>query len=189
MRWFWKIWLRANGWQIQGCLPDHLKKAVIIVAPHTSSMDFIVGVAVRSVRRMQYVRFLGKAELFKPPFGFIFRWLGGTPVYRSSQHNMVAQVVELFNSHENFIIALSPEGTRKKVERLRSGFYHIALQAKVPVVMAGLDFGKKQVVFSSPFMLSGNQQADFAKIISFFGPLQGKKPHLGLGHLLPHCNS
>jgi 1-acyl-sn-glycerol-3-phosphate acyltransferase len=184
LRHFWKWWLRHNKWTITGQIPPHLKKAVIIVAPHTSSADFFVGLAVRSVMHMTDARFLGKRELFRPPFGFIFRWLGGTPVDRFSKHNVVDQVVEKFQQNERFMIALSPEGTRKKVDKLRTGFYHIALKAQVPIVMAALDFANKQVVFAEPFMPTGHEDADFKRIIAFFGPVQGKFPEKGLSHLL-----
>lgn len=165
--------------------PYHLKKAIVVVGPHTSSMDFIIGLAIRSTQRLQHIHFLGKAELFKPPFGFLFRWLGGYPVDRFNKHNMVEQVVELFNSHDSFTIALSPEGTRKKVDKLRTGFYHIALQAKVPIVMATMDFAKKEANFSQPFYPTGNQEQDFAHIISFLGAASGHYPELGLSHLIP----
>ncbi len=158
---------------------------MVVVGPHTSSMDFIIGLAIRSTQRLQHIHFLGKAELFKPPFGFIFRWLGGYPVDRSSNHNMVDQVVALFNSHDTFTIALSPEGTRKKVIKLKTGFYHIALQAKVPIVMATMDFAKKEANFSAPFYPSGEQEKDMAIIINYLGSASGHKPEQGLSHLIP----
>ncbi len=156
----------------------------MIVAPHTSNMDFVIGLAFRSLLRLTHIRFLGKKELFKLPFGFIFRMLGGTPVDRFSKHNMVDQVVTLFNSNDKFAIALSPEGTRKKVNRLRTGFYHIAKKAGVPVVMIGLDYSKKLLIVSDPFYATSNEAADFNHIINFFGPLKGKNPELGMGHMM-----
>ena len=132
---------------------------------------------------MGFIHFLGKKELFDGPFGFIFRWLGGIPVDRSSSHNMVDQVVQKFKSEESFSLVLSPEGTRKKVERLRTGFYNIAQQAGVPLVMVGFDFGKKEVVIAEPFTTS-EQAADFRLLLDFFGPMQGKNPEKGLAHLM-----
>ena len=167
-----------------GNFPHHLKKMVIVVAPHTSSADFWLGLAVRSHMGMKGVRFLGKKELFQPPFGFIFRWLGGTPVDRKSNNNLVDQVVEKFNRYPHFIIAMSPEGTRQKVDRIRTGFYYIAQKARVPILMVAFDFANKQVVFSEPFDTTEDEAADFKKIINFFGPVQGKMPENGMGHLM-----
>ena len=132
---------------------------------------------------MGFIHFLGKKELFDGPFGFLFRWLGGIPVDRFSSHNMVDQVVQKFKSEESFSLVLSPEGTRKKVERLRTGFYNIAQQAGVPLVMVGFDFGKKEVVIAEPFTTS-EQAADFRLLLDFFGPMQGKNPEKGLAHLM-----
>lgn len=181
MRAFWKLYLKVFGWKIVG-LPPQLNKFVMIVGPHTSALDFIIGVAVRSVTRMK-THYLGKKELFKPPFGFIFRKLGGYPVDRSSSKNMVDEVVNIFNAHDQFSIALAPEGTRQKVEKLRTGFYHIALNAKVPLAMAALDFGNREVIFSEPFEPSGNKKDDFQKIFKFFKEIKGKHPELGMHDL------
>jgi 1-acyl-sn-glycerol-3-phosphate acyltransferase len=127
--------------------------------------------------------YLGKKELFRFPFGFIFKMLGGYPVDRSSSKNMVDEVVKIFDAHKQFSIALAPEGTRKKVEKLRTGFYHIALKAKVPLAMAALDFGNKEVIFSQAFDLTGNKQEDFKKIFDFFREVKGKYPGLGMHDL------
>jgi 1-acyl-sn-glycerol-3-phosphate acyltransferase len=183
LRLFWKLYLRLTGWKCNDPFPEGVKKFILIVAPHTSGQDFIIGIAFRTVLRLNYVRFLGKEELFKPPFGFLFRWLGGTPVKRTSSNNMVDQVVHLFNSHESFCIALAPEGTRQKVDRLKTGFYYIAKKAGVPIIMCGLDYENKLLRFSHPFFTTTDEQADFEKIISFFGPIKGKNPEHGLAHL------
>ncbi|MBX2963269.1 MAG: 1-acyl-sn-glycerol-3-phosphate acyltransferase [Cyclobacteriaceae bacterium] len=179
--------LKLMGWNTRpvGAFPVKPKKCVLIVAPHTSSWDFIIGVLYRSVLRLNKSRYLGKAELFKPPFGFIFRWLGGTPVDRSTSQNMVDQVAQLFDQDDELIIALSPEGTRKRVDRLRTGFYNIAKKAMVPIVMVGFDFKNKQVIFAEPFYPSGDQLKDFDVILKFLGPVEGKYPEKGLKHLIP----
>ena len=171
------------GWKSSGQFPYHIKKYVIIIAPHTSGWDFVIGVLFRKALRLEKARYLGKKELFDPPFGFLFRWLGGYPVDRSKNKNMVEEVVKIFDSHEEFGIALSPEGTRKRVEKLRTGFYNIAKSANVPIVMVGLDFANKQVVFSDPFLATHNQEADFEHILKFFRPIKGKYPENGLSHL------
>lgn len=188
MRLLWKLYLWMTGWKVQPDFPHHIPKYVIIVAPHTSAWDFIIGLAVRSVLRLNHVKFLGKAELFQGRFGCFFRRLGGYPVDRSDKHNMVDQVVSLFNQHEKFVLALSPEGTRKKVDRLKTGFYHIAKKAGVPIVMVAFDFGKKRVYFGKPFYTTDDEDADFRRILHFYAPVQGKKVEQGLAHLQPPTN-
>lgn len=167
-------------WQIKGRFPRELKKAVYIVAPHTHSIDFFLGLAVRQKMHFNFVRFLGKKELFFPPFSWILRYLGCSPVDRSTNHHMVDQVVKIFKEHETFHLALSPEGTRKKVSKLRSGFYHIAKKANVPVVMVGLDFFNKEVVFNEPITLTDDESADKRKIIDFFKQFKGYIPEYGI---------
>lgn len=183
MRFICSAIIKLIGWKAVGSFPYDLKKYVVIVAPHTSSWDFIIGVLFRYALDIRKAKYLGKAELFKPPFGFIFRWLGGYPVDRSTSHNLVDEVVKIFNSHEEFAIALSPEGTRKRVDKLKTGFYNIAKGANVPIVMVGFDFGKKSVIISQPLETTHNQEADFKKIFDFYRPIQGKHPEKGLGHL------
>ncbi len=170
------------GWRSVGDFPAGLKKYVVIVAPHTSGWDFVIGVLFRSALRMEHAHYLGKAELFKPPFGFLFRWLGGYPVDRSSRHNMVEQVVNIFQQHDEFVLALSPEGTRQRVDRLRTGFYNIARQAKVPIVMVGFDYQRKLVLIDKPFDVT-TEEVDMKRILDFFRPVRGKFPEKDLGHL------
>jgi 1-acyl-sn-glycerol-3-phosphate acyltransferase len=184
LRFFWKLYARLEGWKAINEFPNHLKKGVILVAPHTHWKDFLIGICFRSVLKIKHGKYLGKAELFKGPFGFLFRWLGGTPVDRFSKHGVVDQVVEKFNNTENLFIALSPEGTRKKVDKLRTGFYYIAKKAHVPIVMVGLDYSRKEVSVSEPFYTTDNEAADFKKIIEFFAPLKGYYPEQGFAHLL-----
>ena len=154
------------------------------MAPHTSSSDVLVCMAFRKVLHLERFKFIGKQELFKPPFGFIFRKLGGIPVDRFQQSGFVEQVVELFNKNDDFIVGLSPEGTRKKVDRLRTGFYYIAKEAGVPIVMVGLNFEKRQFIFADPFFAGHDEAADFQHILRFFGPMKGKHPEMGVAHLL-----
>ncbi len=184
LRFFCKIYLRLGHWKAVGEFPPSLKKAVVIVAPHTSSSDVFVSLAFRKVLHLERFNFIGKQELFKPPFGFIFRKLGGIPVDRFHQHGFVDQVAEMFSNKEEFVIGLSPEGTRKKVNRLRTGFYHIAKKAAVPILMIGLDFENRQLIFAEPFYPGNDEEADFSRILQFFGPIKGKHPEMGVGHLL-----
>jgi 1-acyl-sn-glycerol-3-phosphate acyltransferase len=167
MRWIWSLFLRLSGWTYKGSFPYHLPKCVVIVGPHTSSWDFVVGIAFRSKLKVTHAKFLGKAELFKGPFGFIFRALGGYPVERSEHHHLVDQVVDIINDHKEFMLVLSPEGTRKKVDRLRTGFYHIAKRTGIPIVMTALDFSKRELTISEPFYTTENEAEDFKKIYQF----------------------
>lgn len=180
MKFLWKAFLQLKGWNTTQRFPYHsLKKYIVIVGPHTSNWDFVIGLAYRNMLEMNYVRFLGKSQLFKPPFGWVFRTLGGIPVDRTTSHNLVDSVADLFGKHQRFAIAIAPEGTRKKVEKLKTGFYFIAAKAKVPIIMVGLDYLKKTVVFSEPLYPS-EQVEDFDLIHSFYRTIHGKYPERGL---------
>ena len=163
------------GWKIEGVFPKYLKKYVIIAAPHTHWQDFPLGILVKWIQQAP-INYIGKASLFKPPFGFIFRWLGGTPVNRNESTNKVQAIVNVFNQNENFVLALSPEGTRKKIDEWKTGFYYIAKGANVPIVMATLDFGKKQVKIAEPYYLTDSMENDFKHFYQFYSGVKGKIP-------------
>lgn len=173
------LMFKILGWKINGNMPD-TKKYVIAVAPHTSNWDFVVGIAVRSILRIQKAQFLGKSQLFRPPFGWFFRMLGGHPVERTTSKDMVDQVLKIFERHDEFILAMAPEGTRKKVEKLRTGFYYIAKGAHVPIVPVGFDFWKKEVVIGLPLYPSDSFDGDMEQILSFYRTIRGRNPELGL---------
>lgn len=182
-RLFCKFCLRIAGWNTAVYFPRQIKKCVIVVGPHTSAWDIVIGVCYRSVAGLSGARFLGKQELFEGPFGFLFKWMGGTPVNRAGNQNLVEQVIDLFNNNKECRLALSPEGTRQKVQRLRTGFYHIALGAKVPVVMAGMDYKSKNLLFSDPYYPGNDEAEELQKVIHFFASVVGKNPELGMDHL------
>lgn len=181
-RLFSLFYLKIMGWKINANIPKDLKKAVFLVAPHTSNWDFIVGLGVRTKLKMT-AKFLGKKELFAFPFGFFFRALGGYPVDRKGNKNLVDKVVDIFNEHEKFMVAIAPEGTRKKVDSLKSGFYHIAHKAGAKIIFTRLDYPNKTVDFSEPFTPSGNYEGDLQQILSFYGNCFGKNPENDLRHL------
>lgn len=183
LRWLLILWWKMNGWKVQGVFPDHIKKCVIAVGPHTSAWDIIVGMAAREVVPIKKAYFLGKKELFDGPFGWFFRMIGGTPVDRFSSQGMVEQAAAKFSQEEVFRLALSPEGTRKRVEKLRTGFYYIAKTAGVPILPVGMDFKHKALIIGEPLYLSGDEAADMKKIAAFFAPIQGKRPEMGMSHL------
>ncbi len=170
--WIFKV----RGWKVEGQFPFELKKSILVVAPHTHYLDFFLGLAIRKKVHIEFVHFLGKKELFWGIFGVILRKLGGFPVERGKNLNQVDQVVKLYNEKESFHIALSPEGTRKKVNRLRTGFYHIAKNANIPIILVGLDFGIKKVVFGEPFYTTNDETADKRKIVGFFKGMLGYVP-------------
>lgn len=170
---FWLI-----GWKTAGKVPP-LKKFVVIAAPHTSAGDTVVGLLAKYIFEIDFA-FFGKQELFRFPFGFIFRAFGGIPVDRASKHNVVEKAVEMFNKHEKFILALSPEGTRDYVAEWRTGFYYIALEAKVPVVLCYLDYGNKVVGIGPTFYPTGNADADIEEIKKFYRPIKGRHPERGV---------
>lgn len=181
--WITSLWWKINGWKINGTFPEHISKMVIAVGPHTSAWDIVVGLAARHVTPIPKAYFLGKKELFDGAFGWFFRALGGTPVDRSSSKGMVSQVADKFKAHDVFRIAMSPEGTRKKVEKLRTGFYYIAKEAKVPIQLVGFDFKHKQVIYGPLIHPSENEAADFKQIIAFFAGIEGKNKDAGMQHL------
>lgn len=169
------IYFKLLNWKIEGSFNPEIKKCVFIVAPHTSWWDFFLGVILRNILQLE-INFVGKKELFKPPFGWYFRWMGGAPVDRVSKEKKVEAIAAIFNSKNIFRLALSPEGTRQRTDRWRTGFYYIALEAKVPIVMVAFDYGKKQTKFSEPYYPSGNIEKDLPEIQSFYKGVEGKFP-------------
>ena len=148
---------------------------VIAVAPHTHWMDFILAVLVRHFLK-EPIHFLGKKELFNPLTNKLFRALGGMPVDRSAKNNTVAQAVAYFEQKKVFRLALAPEGTRKKVAEWRTGFYYIAKEANIPIIMFTLDFDNKQNKVSEPFYPTDDVETDFAFMKEFYKGVKGKIP-------------
>jgi 1-acyl-sn-glycerol-3-phosphate acyltransferase len=164
---------RLMGWKLKGTVSPSVKKAIFAVAPHWKNSDFFVGLGTRALLK-RHIAFLGKAELFKPPFGFIFRALGGMPVDRTRKGNLVESQVNTVKSMPDALIALAPEGTRKDVSRLKSGFYYIALGAGIPIIPVGFDSGVKEVKIGEPFFPSGDFEQDMLRyFVPFFEGLAG----------------
>ena len=179
MRWLAKfIYFKILGWKIVGNTnfsKDTIKKSVIIAAPHTHWYDFFNGLLLRKIVNVK-TNFIGKKELFKWPFGWYFRSVGGTPVIRKSNENQVEAIARLFKDKDEFRLTLAPEGTRKKVKEWRTGFYYIAKEAKVPIIMFTLDFKNKQNKVSEPFYTTDDVEADFKVIRNFYKDVVGKIP-------------
>lgn len=169
------IFHKVLGWKIKGDYTQTHKKCLYIVAPHTSWHDFYVGLFLRRAAKLD-VNFVAKKELFIFPFGYYFKWLGGAPLDRSGGLNKVDAIVNEFNKHQTFRLAMAPEGTRKKVEKFRTGFYYIALKANVPVIPVTFDWKTKTVDFGIPIQLTGNIADDEPKIMQHFKGAVGKIP-------------
>jgi len=171
-----KSFMLLTGWRFDGQLPN-LRQFVIIVAPHTSNWDFPIGVMAMFALGLRGT-FLGKDALFKPPFGFVFRWLGGVPVDRFSKNNVVEQTIAYFKTRDQMILAISPEGTRKRIERWRTGFYWVAVGAGVPIVPVAFDFPNKRYIIHPPQVMTGDAQKDIAHLRGFFAASQACRPEL-----------
>ncbi|MBI2968693.1 MAG: 1-acyl-sn-glycerol-3-phosphate acyltransferase [Bacteroidetes bacterium] len=163
------------GWKVIGRFPAGIWKSVVIVAPHTSNWDFIVGVIAAKIIDLKY-RFLGKKEIFVPPFSAFFRWLGGIPVERTKHTNLVDFVVDIFHKTDDLILGMSPEGTRKKINKWHSGFYYIAFKAKVPIVTVYMDYNKKEVGFGPVLNPSGDYLHDIEILRNFYRTITAKYP-------------
>lgn len=169
------MWLlQTMGWTVTADYPD-TEKYVLIVAPHTSNWDFVVGLLANWALRL-HVRYIGKHTLFYWPWGWIFRRLGGVPVRRGHSTDMIRQITRMFENSDRLVLALAPEGTRSKTDHWKSGFYHIARAAHVPIVMGYLDFGHKRAGLGAAFCPGDDLEADFDRIRDFYRDKLGKHP-------------
>ena len=166
--------MRLAGWRVEGTLPN-LPKYVIIGAPHTSNWDFLLFLGV-IFRLKADVRYMGKAELFRNPFGWFFYWCGGIPVDRSKSTGLVEQMVEACNKSDHFILTIAPEGTRHGVKEWKRGFYHIAKGAGLPIVAAKVDGKNKAMRVGDIFHLTEDMEADMKSIQGMFKGMVGVNP-------------
>lgn len=168
------IFQKVMGWKIEGSFDPAIKKAVVIVVPHTSWHDFYIGVFTRRLLGVQ-INYIAKKELFQWPFGWYFKWMGGAPLDRTSGQNNVEAIAQIFKEHDEFRLAMSPEGTRKKVLVWKTGYYYIAMAANVPIICVGFDYATKKVIINKPFYPTGNIDEDTIILRSFFKGIVGKK--------------
>lgn len=168
-----KFILNTLGWKLDLYPKPWPEQYIIIVIPHTSNWDFPLGLLVRAAMG-ENVRYVGKDALFKSPFGFLFRWLGGIPVDRSKRNKFVDAVVDKFEEGGEMKICIAPEGTRKPVEKLKTGFYYIAKGANVPIIFCKFDYGNKVIGTSKPYYTTESMEADFAAIYEYFKGVKGK---------------
>ncbi|MBP1710896.1 MAG: glycerol acyltransferase [Deltaproteobacteria bacterium] len=168
------FFIKILGWKKAGRLPDE-KKFVVIVAPHTSNWDVFYGAILAFAFRLDPC-FIAKKELFRMPFGPLMKLLGGMPVNRDSKSHTVEQITNLFHKNENLILGIAPEGTRHKTTGWKSGFYHIAAGAHVPIVLAFIDYSTKTGGAGPLIYPSGDLERDMQKIGAFYSNVKGKYP-------------
>lgn len=173
-RWLGAGYLRLIGWTSSGTLPD-VPKLIVIVAPHTSSWDFPIGLAV-SWTIDRPIGFVGKAELFDAWFGGLFRWLQGVPIYRNSGQNMVEQLVDSYDQVDELAICLAPEGTRQRTEYWRSGFYHVARLVAMPLVPVRIDYLRRTVEIGEAMMPADNPAETLETLGRFFEEALARYP-------------
>jgi 1-acyl-sn-glycerol-3-phosphate acyltransferase len=167
------IFFQLMGWKIEGAFDENIKKCVIIVIPHTSWHDFYLGLFTRGIVGLK-INFIAKKELFCFPFGPYFKWMGGIPIDRTGKLNKVEAITKIFEENNEFRLALSPEGTRKKVNELKSGFYFIALKANVPIIPVAFDFGTKTIKIGDVLYLTSNYENDLKILSNHFIGVCGK---------------
>lgn len=166
------MWLL--GWRVKGKLPD-IPKFILVGAPHTSNWDFLLFLGLIFHLRAN-VHFMGKAELFRFPIGWFFRYCGGIPVDRKKSTGLVDQMVKVCNESEKFILTIAPEGTRHHVQEWKRGFYHIAKGAGIPIVMAVVDGRHREVRIGQVFHPTDDMEADMTAIQGYFAGVAGINP-------------
>lgn len=170
-------WLRIKGWKTAEAIPPSVKKCVVIAAPHTSNWDFVYSLGAAHIMGVR-LRYLAKKELFSFPLGWVMRATGGIPVIRSRNTKLVDTIIQLFRTNDVLTLMIPAEGTRKRVEKWKSGFYHVALGAGVPVYLAYLDYEKKIAGFGKEVVMSGDRERDAAVIRDFYKDKVARYPEL-----------
>jgi 1-acyl-sn-glycerol-3-phosphate acyltransferase len=167
-RWLARFALKRFGWKTDGNVPEGIRKAIIVAAPHTSYWDFVIGRLTYYAIRVN-IRFLIKKEAFHFPLGLFLKWLGGVPVDRGKyKNNMIMQVMDLFQKYDSIYIVITPEGTRKRVARWKKGFYLMAMEAGVPIALSFVDYGNKTGGIGPVFYPCGNYEDDIQVIREFY---------------------
>ena len=176
LRTFSVAFLKLTGWKIVGQLPADARKSVFLAAPHTSTWDLPYTLMVAFALRLN-IYWMGKAQIFRWPFGPLMRWLGGVAVQREQANNLVAASVQALQTSDGPVqLVVPPEGTRSKVRYWKTGFYYIALGAQVPIVMSFMDYGNKVSGLGPAFVPTGDIEADMVAIKAFYAPFKGKNP-------------
>jgi 1-acyl-sn-glycerol-3-phosphate acyltransferase len=168
------LFLRLRGWKAEGAIPA-ASKYVLIAAPHTTNWDLFYFLALAQVMGLK-VRWMGKQSLFRGPMGTVMRALGGIPIRRERSGNLVSQIADAFASADDLVVTVPAEGTRSYVAHWKSGFYHIALAAQVPIVLGYLDYARKRGGLGPEVIPTGNIREDMDEVRAFYGDIQGKYP-------------
>ena len=176
IQWLGSLILKITGWRVDGIKPD-ITRSVIIAAPHTSNWDFFYLLAAAASLKVK-IHWLGKSSLFWGPLGPIMRGLGGIPVDRSKPNQLVAQLARRFKETASLHLVIPPSGTRGFTEHWRSGFYHVAREADVPVIFGFLDYSKKLAGISLPRPMTGNVRLDMDGVRQFYRGIVGRYPAL-----------
>lgn len=174
-----KLVFKIIGWDIDKTSPKGLKKCVVVMGPHTSNWDFVLG----KMAFLSYgvnANYLIKSAAFFFPFGYFLRRMGGIPVNRSQKNNLTAIATDLFKSSEELFLVFTPEGTRSYNPNWKKGFYYIAVEAKVPICIAYVDYKNKKGGFHSIFNPSGNVDNDIIKIKTVLSQFEGRFPEKGV---------
>jgi len=179
MRIVYKVILKLCGWTVPQEGLENLPKAVLVAAPHTSNLDFIIGYMTFRIMRRR-IKFLIKKEAFKGPMGWFIKSMGGIPVDRHKKTNLVDQVVDIINEHEDILIMFTPEGTRKYNADWKSGFYWVALKAKVPIQLCLIDYKRKFGGFGPRLIPSGDYETDLAEMKAFASTITARVPENGV---------
>lgn len=169
-----RAWLKLHGWTCSPKMPG-VNKAVLIAAPHTSNWDLPMSLALSAVLDIK-ISWVGKHTLFKPPLGTFMRLIGGVPVDRRVRADAVKNMAHLFDGRDQLMLMVPPEGTRGRAKRWKTGFYYIAVEAKVPIVLGYLDYENKVGGLGEVFWPTGDLEKDFEHVRRFYGPMKGKFP-------------
>lgn len=170
-------WFRRKGWKLGPTIPPDIKKCVIIAAPHTSNWDFVYSLGALYLFGIP-VKYLAKKELFRWPMKGILTSTGGLEIDRSKNTGFVDSAITTFQASDTLFLMIAAEGTRGKVDKWKSGFYHVALGAGVPLMLAYLDYDKKEAGFAPPVYLTGNKEVDAETIKAFYADKIAKVPAL-----------
>ena len=166
--------LGLTGWRVDGEFPD-CPKFVVIVAPHTSNWDFVVGIVAMFATGLR-ASWLGKHTIFRFPLALVLRWLGGEPINRSTPHGTVGTAIDHFRTRPEWVLGLSPEGTRRRVDQWKTGFYRIAVGAGVPIVPVTMDYRTRVLGIGSPVWPGPNEAVEMAKLRARFRKEMAKYP-------------
>jgi 1-acyl-sn-glycerol-3-phosphate acyltransferase len=172
-RWLCKLYFKLSGWRIGGVQPP--ERCVMVGAPHTSNEDFFHALPVFFILRLK-LRYLAKKQLFKFPLGLFFKATGGIPVDRNKNSRMVDFMIDLFDKNDKLVLLIPVEGTRGYVKEWKTGFYHVAVGAGVPIALGYLDYAKKEAGFGPTFWPTGDMEKDIAEIKKFYKQVSAKYP-------------